>query len=76
MLKLIFTNQKIAKLANTLETLKKKKIEPTIAMIGFNGMRERVSKGKRHALDTSSRDMEIHMVSQLVPIGLKMKIEM
>ena len=58
-----FTNQKIAKLASTLETFKKEKDRTYNSDDWFQWSEGRVSLGKRHALDTSSRDIHTYGIS-------------
>ena len=58
-----FTNQKIAKLASTLETFKKEKDRTYNSDDWFQWSEGRVSLGKRHAIDTSSRDIHTYGIS-------------
>ena len=57
-----FTNQKIAKLVSTLETFKKKD-RTYNSDDWFQWSEGRVSLGKRHAIDTSSRDIHTYGIS-------------
>ncbi len=58
-----FTNQKIAKLVSTLETFKKEKDRTYNSDDWFQWSEGRVSLGKRHAIDTSSRDIHTYGIS-------------
>ena len=58
-----FTNQKIAKLVSTLETFKKEKDRTYNSDDWFQWSEGRVSLGKRHAVDTSSRDINTYGIS-------------
>ena len=58
-----FTNQKIAKLVSTLETFKKEKDRTYNSDDWFQWSEGRVSLGKRHAVDTSSRDIQTYGIS-------------
>ena len=58
-----FTNQKIAKLVSTLETFKKEKDRTYNSDDWFQWSEGRVSVGKRHAVDTSSRDIHTYGIS-------------
>ena len=61
--KIDFTNQKIAKLVSTLETFKKEKDRTYNSDDWFQWSEGRVSLGKRHAIDTSSRDIHTYGIS-------------
>ncbi len=58
-----FTNQKIAKLVSTLENFKKEKDRTYNSDDWFQWSEGRVSLGKRHAIDTSSRDIHTYGIS-------------
>ena len=58
-----FTNKKIAKLVNTLETFKKEKDITYNSDDWFQWSEGRVSVGKKHAVDTSSRDIHAYGIS-------------
>ena len=58
-----FTNQKIAKLVSTLENFKKEKDITYNSDDWFKWSEGRVSLGKRHAIDTSSRDIHTYGIS-------------
>ena len=58
-----FTNQKIAKLVSTLGTFKKEKDRTYNSDDWFQWSEGRVSLGKRHAIDTSSRDIHTYGIS-------------
>ena len=58
-----FTNQKIAKLVSTLETFKKEKDRTYNSDDWFQWSEGRISLGKRHAIDTSSRDIHSYGIS-------------
>ena len=58
-----FTNQKVAKLVSTLETFKKEKDRTYNSDDWFQWSEGRVSLGKRHAIDTSSRDIHTYGIS-------------
>ena len=58
-----FTNQKIAKLVSTLGTFKKEKDRTYNSDDWFQWSEGRVSVGKRHAVDTSSRDIHTYGLS-------------
>ena len=58
-----FTNQKIAKLVSTLGTFKKEKDRTYNSDDWFQWSEGRVSVGKRHAVDTSSRDIHTYGIS-------------
>ena len=58
-----FANQKIAKLVSTLETFKKEKDRTYNSDDWFQWSEGRVSLGKRHAIDTSSRDIHTYGIS-------------
>ncbi len=58
-----FTNQKIAKLVSNLETFKKEKDRTYNSDDWFQWSEGRVSLGKRHAIDTSSRDIHTYGIS-------------
>ena len=58
-----FTNQKIAKLVSTLGSFKKEKDRTYNSNDWFQWSEGRVSVGKRHAVDTSSRDIHTYGIS-------------